>query len=76
MAEVGRAQDELGEEAGQRRGFEADRAALAVDGCPGDPAAPAGEVEDDVARLGVRLDPGGDERRRRRRREPIEERQR
>ena len=46
MAEVRRAQDELGQEPGQRRGLEAHRPPLAVDGGPGDPATTPREVED------------------------------
>ena len=53
VAEVRRPEDELGEEAGQRRRLEADGAALAVDRGPGDPAAATVEVEDDVAGAGV-----------------------
>ena len=51
VAEVRRAEDELGEEPGQRARFEARPRALAVDRGAGDPAAAAGEIEDDVARL-------------------------
>ncbi len=76
VAEVRRPQDELREEPGQGRRFEADRAALAVDRGAPDPAPSPGKVEDDVAGLGVGLDPGGDQPRRRRRGEAIEERQR
>ena len=76
MAKVRRAQDELGEEPGQRRGFEADRPTLPIDRGPADPAATTGEVKDDVAGLRMGLDPSSHEAGRWRRREPIEERQR
>ena len=76
VAEVRRAQDELGEEPGQRARLDADRAALAVDRGVGDPAAAAVQVEHDVARPRVRLEPRRDEARRRRRGEAIEERER
>ena len=76
MAQVRRTQDELGEQSGQRARFEADGTTLALERGVGDPAAPAVEVEDDVAGCGVRLDPRMDERRRWRRGQPIEERER
>ena len=52
VADIGRPQDDLGQEAGQRARLEAGRPALAVDRRPGDPAAPAVQVDDDVARAG------------------------
>ena len=51
----------------ERARLERDGPALAVERGAGDPAAPAEQVDDDVAGSGVRLDPGRDERRRRRR---------
>ena len=76
VAEVGWPEDELGEEPRQRARFEADRRPLAGNRGVGHPAAPAVEVEDDVARRGVGLDAGDDERRWRCRRETIEKRER
>ena len=73
MADVGRPQDDLGEHPVERARLERDGAALAVDGGPGDPAAAAEQVGDDVAGPGVRVDPRGDDGRRRRRREAVED---
>ncbi len=75
MAEVWRPEDDLGQQAVERRALEAHALALAVDGGPGDPAAPPEQVEHDVAWGRCRLDPRGDEGGRRRRREPLECRQ-
>jgi hypothetical protein len=60
VAHVRRSQDDLGEHAGERARFDRDRAALAIDRRPRDPAATTGEVGDDVTGTGVRLDPGGE----------------
>ena len=76
MADVRRPEHDLGEHPGQRRRFDRDRAALAIEGGAGHPAAAAGEIDDDVAGAGVRLDPRGEQRRRRGGREPIERGQR
>ena len=73
MAHVGRPQDDLGEHPRERARFERDRPALAIDGRPGDPAAAPEQVDDDVARPGVEVDPRVDDRRRRRGREAIED---
>ena len=59
MADVRRAQDDFGQQAGERACFEAGRPPLAVDRGAGNPAAPAVEIDDDVARPAVGLDPGG-----------------
>ena len=72
VAHVRRPQHDLGEHPRQRRRFDRDRAALAIEGGPGHPAAAAGEIDDDVAGPGMRLDPGGEQRRRRGGREPLE----
>ena len=61
MAEVRRPQHDLGEQPRERGRLERDGAALAVERGPGDPAAPAVQVDDDVAGTGVRLDPRDDE---------------
>ena len=73
VTHVGRPQHDLGEHPGERARFERDRPALAVDGRPGDPAAAPEQVDDDVARPGVEVDPRVDDRRRRRGREAIED---
>ena len=57
----------------ERARLERDGPALAVDGRPGDPAAAPEQVGHDVARSGVEVDPGGDDRGRRRRRDPVED---
>ena len=75
MTEVRRSQHELRQKAGQRGRFEADGAALAIDGGTPDPTAPARQIEDRVAGLGVGVDPRGDEAGRRRWGEAVEERQ-
>ena len=64
MADVRRSQHDLGEHPVERARLERDRAALPVDGRPGDPAATPEQVGHDVAGTGVVVDP----RRRRRRR--------
>ena len=71
VAQVGRPEHHLGEQAGQRPGLEAEAATLPIDRRPGDPAAASVQVGDDVARRGVRLEPGVDEVGRGRRREPF-----
>src|SRR4029079_7417287 len=76
VAEIRRPQDELREQPGEGRRFEADGATLAVDRGAGNPTAAAGEVEDRVARLRIGLDPRSDERGRGRRRQALEERER
>ena len=72
VAQVGRPEDDLGEQPVERRRLEADGLALGVDGGAGDPAAAAEQVEDDLARLRCGLEAGRDQRRGRRRREPLE----
>ena len=76
MTDVGRPEDDLGQQPGERARLEAGGPALAIDGGPGDPAAPAVEVDDDVARPAVGLDPGRDQLGRQGRRQPAEGRQR
>ena len=76
VADVGRAQDDLGEHPRQRVRLDRDRQALAVDGGPRDPAATAEQVGDDIAGSRVLLDPGGHHRGRRRGRDPVEDRKR
>ena len=73
MTDVGRPQDDLGEHPRERARFERDRPALAIDGRPGDPGAAPEEIDDDVARAGVEVDPRIDDRRRRRGREAVED---
>ena len=65
VAQVRRPEDDLGQEPVERRALEADPLALAVDRGARDPAAAPEQVEDDVARRGRGLDPGGDQRGRR-----------
>ena len=72
VAHVRRTQHDLREHPGQRRRFDGDRAALTVERGASHPATPPGQVDDDVAGAGVRLDPGRQQRRRRGRREPLE----
>ena len=72
VAQVGRPQDDLGHQARERRRLVDVGAAQAGDGGPGDPAAPAVQVDDDVAGVGARLDLGHDQVERRRRREAVE----
>ena len=76
VAQVGRPEDQLGEEAGERAALEAECAALPIDRRPGDPAAAPVQVGDDVARLRARLEARLEQVRRGRRREPFECRQR
>ena len=71
VAQVGRPQHDLGEQPRQRPGLEAEAPPLPIDRGPGDPAATSVQVGDDVARRGVRLEPGVDEVGWRRRREPF-----
>ena len=72
VANVRRTEHDLREHPGQRRRFDGDRAALTVQRGASHPATTPGQVDDDVARAGVRLDPGRQQRRRRGRREPLE----
>ena len=76
VAHVGRPQDDLGEEPGQRVRLHRDGPPLAVDGGPGHPAAPPVQVDDDVTGRRVALDGRGDEVGRRRRTEALERRER
>ena len=76
MTKVRRPQDELGEQPRQRSGLQAHGPSLPVERRMRDPAATTAQVQDDVARRGMCLDPRGDEARRWRRRQPIEKRQR
>ncbi len=73
VADVRRSQHDLGEHPSERARFERDRAPLAVDGGPGDPAATAEQVGHDVARPGVRDRSGRRPRGRRRRRQAVED---
>ena len=61
VSDVGRPEDDLGQEAGQRAGLERGRATLAVHRGPGDPAAPTVQVDDHITQARVLLDPGRDE---------------
>ncbi len=64
MPQVGRAEDDLGEEAVQRGRLEADGLALPVDGRAGHPSAAPERVEDDVAGCRAGVQARVDERRR------------
>src|SRR3954451_22942906 len=74
MSDVGWPEDDLREQPIERTGLERDRAALAIDGRPGDPAAATEQVGDDVPWARVRVDPGADEAGRRRWRKSVEDR--
>ena len=76
VADVRRPQNHFCQEAREGRGLEAAGAPLAVQRCPGDPAAAPEQVDDDVAGGRQGLDSRTDELRRRGRRQPIERRQR
>ena len=76
MADIGRSKDDLGEHPGERTRFEGDGPASAVDGAPGNPATPAEQVDDDIARPRMQIDLGGQDARRWRRRDAVEHRQR
>ncbi len=76
MAHVGWPKDDLGQEAGQRVRLHRHRAALAVNGGSGHPAAPAVQVDDDVTGRRMPLDGGRDEIGRRGRAEALERRER
>ena len=73
MADVGRAQDYLGEHPRERARLERDRPPLAVDGETGDPAAPAEEIGHDVAGTRMEVDPGRHHRGRRGGRDAVED---
>ena len=72
VAQIGRAEHDLGEETGQRACLEAEPAALAIDRGSGDPPAAAVQVGDDVAGRRIGLQPGMHELRRWRLREALE----
>ena len=61
VADIGRAQDDLGQHPGERVRLQADGPALLVESRAGDPATTAEQVRDDVTGPRVRLDPGRDE---------------
>ena len=73
MADVGRAQDDLGKHPVERTRLEGHGAALAIDGGAGDPAAATEQVGHDIARPRVGLDLRGDDPGRRRRGEALED---
>ena len=73
MAYVGRPEDDLGEHPVERARLERDRAPLAVDGGPGDPAAASEQIGHDLAGARVCIDPRADEAGRRRWRESVED---
>ena len=73
MADVRRAQDDLGEHPVERARLERDGAALAVDGGAGDPAAATEQVGHDIAGSRVGVDLRRDDPGRRRRRETLED---
>ncbi len=75
MADIRRAEDDLGQHPGERRRLDRDRAALAVQGGACHPAAPPGEIGDDVARSGVGFDSRREQGQRRSGREPVEGRE-
>ncbi len=75
VTNVRRAHHDIGQKARQRQGFEVCGATLPGDRGSRDPAATAVEIEDDLARLGPRLDLGGDVGDRGRRSESVEDRQ-
>ncbi len=71
VAQVRRAEHDLGQQPVEGGRLEADRAPLPVDRGAGDPAAAAERVEHDVAGRRGGLEPGGDQRGRRRRGKPL-----
>ena len=72
MAQVRRAEHDLGEQSGQWRRLEADGLAPAIERRPRDPAAAPERIEDRLADGGVRFDPSVQHIARRRRRQSIE----
>ena len=76
MAEIGRSKDDLGQHPGERTRLKRDRPPLVVDGGPGNPATPAEQIRDDIARPAMQVDLGGQDRGRWRRGDAVEHRQR
>lgn len=73
VPDIGRAKDDLREHPGERARFERHRSSLAVQRGAGDPAAAAEQIDHDVARPGVKVDPGGEARWRRCGRDAVED---